>query len=78
VTNVHLGIEAPTHNTAHRTNSTIHEFDQVLSGAGCTNVKKVSIAFDTVTNVDRISGNLMLMGASKAKGVEIQIFNYSA
>lgn len=54
------------------------EFDLVLSGAGCTNDKKVSIAFDTVTNVDRISGNLMLMGPSKAKGVQIQIFNNSA
>lgn len=31
-----------------------------------------------VTNVDRISGNLMLMGPSEAKGVQIQIFNNSA
>ncbi|CDO83590.1 fimbrial subunit CupB1 [Pseudomonas aeruginosa] len=78
VTNVDLGIVAPTHFTAVGTNSTFQEFDLVLSGAGCTNDKKVSIAFDTVTNVDRISGNLMLMGPSKAKGVQIQIFNNSA
>lgn len=75
VTNVDLGIVAPTHFTAVGTNSTFQEFDLVLSGAGCTNDKKVSIAFDQVTNVDRISGNLMLMGPSKAKGVQIQIFN---
>lgn len=64
----------------HRRRNQLHfqEFDLVLSGAGCTNDKKVSIAFDTVTNVDRISGNLMLMGPSKAKGVQIQIFNNSA
>ncbi len=78
VTNVDLGIVAPTHFTAVGTNSTFQEFDLVLSGAGCTNDKKVSIAFDTVTNVDRISGNLMPMGPSKAKGVQIQIFNNSA
>lgn len=78
VTNVDLGIVAPTHFTAVGTNSTFQEFDLVLSGAGCTNDKKVSIAFDQVTNVDRISGNLMLMGPSKAKGVQIQIFNNSA
>ena len=70
VTNVDLGIVAPTHFTAVGTNSTFQEFDLVLSGAGCTNDKKVSIAFDTVTNVDRISGNLMLMGPSKAKGAD--------
>ena len=75
VTNVDLGIVAPTHFTAVGTNSTFQEFDLVLSGAGCTNDKKVSIAFDPVTNVDRISGNLMLMGPSEAKGVQIQIFN---
>lgn len=78
VTNVDLGIVAPTHFTAVGTNSTFQEFDLVLSGAGCTNDKKVSIAFDPVTNVDRISGNLMLMGPSEAKGVQIQIFNNSA
>lgn len=78
VTNVDLGIVAPTHFTAVGTNSTFQEFDLVLSGAGCTNDKKVSIAFDQVTNVDRISGNLMLMGPSEAKGVQIQIFNNSA
>ena len=60
VTNVDLGIVAPTHFTAVGTNSTFQEFDLVLS------------------NVDRISGNLMLMGPSKAKGVQIQIFNNSA
>ncbi len=67
VTNVDLGIVAPTHFTAVGTNSTFQEFDLVLSGAGCTNDKKVSIAFDQVTNVDRISGNLMLMGPSEAR-----------
>ncbi|RQB74126.1 fimbrial protein [Pseudomonas aeruginosa] len=78
VTNVNLGIVSPADFTAVGTSSTFENFDLVLSGAGCTDTKKVSIAFAPVGNVDRITGNLMLMGPSEAKGVQIQIFNNSA
>ncbi|MBH8872943.1 fimbrial protein [Pseudomonas aeruginosa] len=78
VTNVDLGIVAPTHFTAVGTSTTFKEFQLVLSGAGCADDRKVSIAFDPVTNIDRNTGNLTLMGPAEAKGVQIQIFNNSA
>lgn len=75
VTQVNLGTVDPAIFTAVGTASTFENFDLVLSGPGCTNDKKASIAFDTSTNVDQATGNLRLVGNSSASGVQIQIYN---
>ncbi|HBN9704070.1 MULTISPECIES: fimbrial protein [Pseudomonas] len=75
VTHVDLGTVAPGVFTAVGTASPFKNFDLVLSGAGCTDGKKASIAFDAVTNVDPSTGNLKLTSNSPAGGVQIQIYN---
>lgn len=75
VINVDLGIVVLIYFIVVGINFIFQEFDLVFFGVGCINDKKVFIVFDQVINVDCISGNLMLMGLLKVKGVQIQIFN---
>ncbi|MCB2252805.1 type 1 fimbrial protein [Pseudomonas chlororaphis] len=75
VTNVELGRIAPSTFTAVGIASAFKNFDLVLSGANCTNDKKVVVDFDQVGNVDPATGNLKLIGAAPATGVQIQVYN---
>lgn len=78
VTNVELGRISPSVFTAVGTASTFKNFDLVLSGANCTDGKKVVVDFDQVGNVDPATGNLKLIGAAPATGVQIQVYNADA
>ncbi|KAF1004504.1 MAG: putative major fimbrial subunit LpfA [Pseudomonas sp.] len=75
VTNVDLGNIDPDTFKAVGNESSFKDFSLVLSGAGCTTGKKVNVAFDTETNIDKATGNLKLVGPSEAQGVQIQIYN---
>lgn len=75
VTNVDLGRIPPSTFKAIGDASTFVPFKLQLSGAQCTNDKKVSIDFDQVGNVDPVTGNLKLIGSAPATGVQIQVFN---
>lgn len=75
VTNVDLGKVTPGALAGLNTASTFVPFKLQLSGAGCAEDSKVSIAFDQVGNVDPVTGNLKLTGTSPATGVQIQVFN---
>lgn len=75
VTNVDLGKVSPATLLGLDKASPFVPFKLQLSGAGCTDTSRVSIAFDQVGNVDPVTGNLKLTGTSPATGVQIQVFN---
>ena len=73
--NLELGNFAPGDFKKIGDTSTLKDFNLVLTGAGCTSGKKVSIEFDQLGNVDPASGNLKLIGSKPATGVQIQVYN---
>ncbi|AIS14428.1 fimbrial subunit CupB1 [Pseudomonas chlororaphis subsp. aurantiaca] len=75
ITNVDLGRISPSVFKAIGDASPFQKFALVLSGAQCANGAKVVVDFDQVQNVDPVSGNLKLIGAAPATGVQIQIYN---
>ncbi|MGY4815717.1 fimbrial protein [Pseudomonas chlororaphis subsp. piscium] len=75
ITNVELGRISPTIFKAIGDASPFKGFQLVLSGAQCTDGTKVVVDFDQVGNVDSVTGNLKLIGAAPASGVQIQVFN---
>ncbi|MGN7742580.1 fimbrial protein [Pseudomonas sp. 22526] len=75
ITNVELGRISPTIFKAIGDASPFKGFQLVLSGAQCADGTKVVVDFDQVGNVDSVTGNLKLIGAAPATGVQIQVFN---
>nr|WP_223265545.1 fimbrial protein [Pseudomonas chlororaphis] len=75
ITNVELGRISPTIFKAIGDASPFKGFQLVLSGAQCADGTKVVVDFDQVGNVDSVTGNLKLIGAAPASGVQIQVFN---
>jgi len=75
ITNVELGRISPAHFTAIGVVSPSKNFQLALSGAQCSEGTKVVVDFDQVGNADPVTGNLKLIGAAPATGVQIQVFN---
>lgn len=73
LTDVHLGTVSPDDVTAGI--APVVPFSLKLSGAGCTDGRKVAISFDPIQNIDLATGNLQLLGTQAATGVQIQISN---
>ncbi|SFP49675.1 major type 1 subunit fimbrin (pilin) [Pseudomonas sp. NFPP07] len=78
ITNVELGRISPKIFKAIGDASPFKPFQLVLSGDQCANGTKVVVDFDQVGNVDPLTGNLKLIGAAPATGVQIQVYNDDA